>query len=201
MSILGRLVILTFVLTKLCIAGDTLSGLYVDNGHEQTILAKPLTVDDKIEVEQEILDLLDLPNRKDDSVPHPSLKRSAPKFLLDVYRRLRSDDDIQDIDSMEEHGHRVRRGVDQFEYTLSGDDERAIDESDVIITFGNKEKHVDEIRHNQGWRLWFDVTQVPNELTLTMALLRFYKNRSVTKKSGDERYQINVYSKSRNTLR
>lgn len=44
-------------------AESRLSGVYGDNGHDQTIIHKTLTNSDQREVEHEILELLGLPER------------------------------------------------------------------------------------------------------------------------------------------
>lgn len=53
----------------------SLSGFYVDNGIDQTVMHRALTQDDAQEVEHEILELLGLPERprKRHSI-HPSLR-------------------------------------------------------------------------------------------------------------------------------
>lgn len=53
----------------------TLSGFYVDNGIDQTVMHRALTQDDAQEVEHEILELLGLPERprKRHNI-HPSLQ-------------------------------------------------------------------------------------------------------------------------------
>lgn len=53
----------------------SLSGFYVDNGKDQTIMHRSITMDDAQEVEHEILELLGLPEppRRKHSI-HPSLR-------------------------------------------------------------------------------------------------------------------------------
>lgn len=50
------------------------SGLYVDNGVDQTIMHEPITMDEAQEVEHEILELLGLPDRPRRKRGHPSLR-------------------------------------------------------------------------------------------------------------------------------
>lgn len=80
-------------------------------------------------MEVEILHLLGLPTRPKKVSTSP-LKRSAPRFLLDIYKSLESEND-------NEEEYRVRRSAD---LNLSGEEQQQIDESDVIMTFGSVSK-------------------------------------------------------------
>lgn len=51
-----------------------LSGIYVDNGIDQTVMHHALTPDDTEVVEREILELLGLPDRPRKKNLHPSLR-------------------------------------------------------------------------------------------------------------------------------
>lgn len=104
------------------------SGIYYDNGLDQTVIQKLLTKQEKREVEHEILNLLGLPSRprRRENLDKIHLGSSAPKFLLDVYRSL--------LD------HPSPRTV-RSEFTLSGQDQQAIDESDVIMSFAPQGKY------------------------------------------------------------
>lgn len=114
-------------------AADRMSGLYVDNGFDQTIVHRVVSQREKREVEHEILNLLGLPDRpKNTAGRPPQVKRSAPKFLLDIYKNaLGEDEDEKPI------GEQQRRAG---EFDLTGQDFRAIDQSDVIMTFAAHSK-------------------------------------------------------------
>lgn len=96
------------------------AGIYVDNGFDQTTMERALTKQEKREMELEILHLLGLPSRPKRGINAP-LTKSGSKFLMDVYKNL-----------MDKENAREERSVD---LNLSGEDEKAIDESDVIMTF------------------------------------------------------------------
>lgn len=68
-------VLLLITLNSLCGVYGSLSGFYIDNGIDQTIMHHELTQDDAQEVEHEILELLGLPERprKKHNI-HPSLR-------------------------------------------------------------------------------------------------------------------------------
>lgn len=106
---------------------ERLSGIYVDNGFDQTIVHRVITKQEKREVEHEILSLLGLPDRPKNlhRGKVPQVKRSAPKFLLDIYKNALNDESEVQKDF----------NVRQDEFGLSGQDLRAIGQSDVIMTF------------------------------------------------------------------
>nr|CAD7261702.1 unnamed protein product [Timema shepardi] len=180
----------------------SLSGFYVENSLEQTVVEHVLTRQEKREVEHEILNLLGLPNRPR-AVSPATLASSAPKFLLDVYKSL-----------LEPTAGRAPRS----EFNLSGQDLHAIDESDVIMSFASHicilhcrwspsvatlirinvihycylvaaswsrrpglkrgrslRHHSTAVRHERGKRLWFDVSEVPSGENIVGAELRLYQ--------------------------
>lgn len=98
-----------------------LSGIYYDNGVDQTVIQRFLTRQEKREVEHEMLSLLGLPSRPRPRQSLPvHLGSSAPKFLLDVYMSLLDNPSVRTVRS---------------EFSLSGKDQQAIDKSDVIMSF------------------------------------------------------------------
>lgn len=103
-----------------------LSGLYIDNGIDQTIIHHSMTRHERQVVEHEILELLGLGERPRRSQA-PPLDRSAPSFLLDVYKQLAEE-------------HEQARPTRSSEMALSGEEQHAIDESDLIMTFQSKSK-------------------------------------------------------------
>lgn len=68
-------IFLLITLNSLCNVCGSLSGFYIDNGNDQTVMHRALTHDDVQEVEHEILELLGLPERprKKHNI-HPSLQ-------------------------------------------------------------------------------------------------------------------------------
>lgn len=72
---LRMVILLLITLNSLCNVYGSLSGFYIDNGLDQTVMHRALTQDDAQEVEHEILELLGLPERprKKHSI-HPSLR-------------------------------------------------------------------------------------------------------------------------------
>lgn len=148
------------------------SGLYVDNGKDQTVIQRSITRREKLKFEREMLNLLGLPRKPRRSLSHNvTLASSAPKFLLDIYESL--------------DGSKLKN-----EFNLKKEDFRSVKESDAIMTFLTKNNHVNNVRHERGRRLWFDVSEVPAGDTVVGAELRLYKLRN------DEDYEslmITIY--------
>lgn len=104
----------------------SLSGLYVDNGIDQTVIQRVMTLKEKQEIQEEILNLLGLPERPNvQKTSQPTVSSSAPKFLLDVYKSL-----------LNSPSARTTRS----EFNLSDKELQSIDESDIIISFSSHRK-------------------------------------------------------------
>ncbi|XP_065163740.1 protein 60A [Atheta coriaria] len=154
------------------------AGFYIDNGRDQTMLEHVLTMQEKREVELEILHLLGLPSRPR-RMSEKQLTKSAPKFLLDVYRSL-----------LEKENGREERSAD---LDISGEERNAIDESDIIMTFDSISHHVPGVRHERGKRLWFNVTDVPIGDDIVGAELRIFQNQNYTNKKANAKFTVTAY--------
>ncbi|XP_058066957.1 protein 60A-like [Anopheles bellator] len=150
------------------------SGFYTDNGVDQTVREKSATPHEQEEIEHELLELLGLPDRPNKTHVHPSLRKSAPQFLLNIYHKF--DEESNDVPRR----RRKRSAAIGGNSLLTIADERAIGESDIIMSFLNKaDRHLPKIRHHHR-RLWFDTTEIAAGIDnqLLYASLRIYKNRS-----------------------
>uniref|UniRef100_A0A182QT77 TGF-beta family profile domain-containing protein n=1 Tax=Anopheles farauti TaxID=69004 RepID=A0A182QT77_9DIPT len=149
------------------------TGFYIDNGVDQTVREKSVDLQERQEIEHEILELLGLPDRPNKQHVHPSLRKSAPQFLLNIYHKF-----TEEVNGGRQRRKRFTDGSNLF--TIA--DERAIGESDVIMSFLNKaNRHLPKIRHHRGGhRLWFDTTEIGSDSNnqLLYASLRMYKNRT-----------------------
>ncbi|XP_071557702.1 protein 60A isoform X1 [Temnothorax nylanderi] len=204
---LSVLLILASILGDLTVgSAEKMSGLYVDNGYDQTIIHRVVDQREKREVEHEILNLLGLPERPRNTVGRPpQVRRSAPKFLLDIYKNALGEDEEE-----KPMAHRHKAG----EFDLSGQDLKAIDQSDVIMTFMTHnsiedvtrispavsqelrkyaDHHVPPVRHERGKRLWFDVSEVPPEEYLIGGELRLYHHSHMRNRRIHNSYTITVY--------
>lgn len=187
---------------------STPAGIYVDNGFDQTTIERAMTKAEKREMEAEILHLLGLPNRPRRGVNAP-LKKSAPRFLLDVYKSL-----------MESENSEHSRSERSADVNFTGDEQNAIDESDIIMTFEAisesvsffhhfctfsqqarrihfsrlfVDHHVSGVRHERGKRLWFDVAEVPVGEEIVGAELRIFQNTNFTKGKPESRYTVTAF--------
>ncbi|KAH8233104.1 hypothetical protein KR026_004335 [Drosophila bipectinata] len=207
---LGLGLILTVFLATTPIAIEaTQSGIYVDNGRDQTIMQRVLSEDDKLDVSYEILEFLGIADRPTRLSSHQlSLRKSAPKFLLDVYHRITAEEGLAGDQDEDGRNRRSKRSLDleedngEAKNLITDLDKRAIDESDIIMTFLNKRNHnVDELRHEHGRRLWFDVSNVPVDDYLVMAELRLYQNSNEGKwMTTNKEFTITVYAIGTGTL-
>lgn len=155
-----------------------LSGLYIDNGVDQTIIQRVMTLKEKQEVQHEILNLLGLPDRPNPKrivAPH-TVKSSAPKFLLNVYKSMLDSPSPRSIRS---------------EFNLSDRDLQSIDESDIIISFTSHGKPRKDSNTERGSRLHFDVSEVSVSQTIVGAELRLYQNSNYS--FSKESYSVSIY--------
>lgn len=218
----GGLYPLVAVISISCLVATvsaSMSGFYVDNGLDQTVMHRMLTPSDAQHVEHEILELLRLPNRPTGrKLRHPSMRKSAPKFLLDMYQRL----------SAEENGgighkRRSSRSASTDDNLITAIDRQAFEESDMIMTFLSKSEFAKvvllawiwafesdrlryvaienhgEMRHERGRKLWFDVSEVAADSTLMLAELRIYQNPELAKWHSNDTttvrdYAVDVYA-------
>lgn len=126
---------------------------------------------------------------------------------MDIYKKLKSAEDGDEE-------QRAKRDTRDNEIYLSDADQYAIDQSDIIMTFLNKsnnvdshcatfyllmqvlpllDHHVPEMRHEHGRRLWFDISEITQDVQLMMAELRLYQNSIFSKFDEEKPLTISVY--------
>lgn len=173
----------------------SLSGFYVDNGNSQTVMHRELKPSDTQTVEHEILELLGMPDRPSWKHRHHSMQKSAPKFLLDIYKQL--DDEMQHISG------RYKRSFEGGRNVFSEVNRGLIDESDSILTFLSKKNRIAKVCHERGRKLFFDMAKADRDSKLMMAKLRIYQKPSPRKRYFDAKeLRITAYAivKSGNEL-
>ncbi|XP_037977241.2 protein 60A [Plutella xylostella] len=167
------------VLALAAAARAALSGLYIDNGIDQTIIHHSMTKHERLVVEHEILDLLGLGSRPRRARAPPA-RSAAPSFLLDVYKQLAEEPE-------------QARPTRSSELALSGDEQQAIDQSDLIMTFQSKKHHLGALRHGHGRHVWFEVAGAPGDASaLLTAELRLHQSSTATENPG-ELYTVVVH--------
>ncbi|XP_052862387.1 protein 60A-like [Anopheles cruzii] len=170
---------------SLASAPTTLSGIYVDNGIDQTIQEDALSFDEQQEIEDEILNLLGLPGPKPTVRHlHSSVGKSAPQFLLNVYDQLQQEQEESNAVIGESGAYsrtRKVRSATSMDILITDADRKAIEESDIIMTFLNKNHHGSEMRHEKGRRLWFSIGNIENDVSILMGELRLYRKLNLNK--------------------
>ncbi|KAK0171257.1 hypothetical protein PV328_009007 [Microctonus aethiopoides] len=182
-------IVIVFISNVHTTLSSRMSGLYIDNGYDQTVVHHVATTQEKRNVEHEILNLLGLPDRPKNTIGKvPQVKRSAPKFLLDIYKNALGEDDEGKPVAPTKLQHHT-----DGEFDLTGQDLRAIDQSDVIMTFAAHNHHVPGVRHERGKRLWFDVSEVPPGENIIGAELRLYRTMEMKHRRNRGSFMITAY--------
>ncbi|XP_076654184.1 protein 60A-like isoform X1 [Halictus rubicundus] len=163
------IIIILFLLVIIFVTNsERSSGLYIDNGLDQTILHH-ISIKQKRKMEYNLLNILELP-KKPRRIARKALlvKRSAPKFLLNIYKNVLSN---------EENKSFYDKYEDTEEFDISSYDINIIDQSDFIMTFGAHNPHSgNATKTNRGKRIWFDVSEVPQGEHIISAELRLYQS-------------------------
>ncbi|KZC11909.1 Protein 60A [Dufourea novaeangliae] len=120
-------------------------------------------------MEQNLLNILELPERPKRIARRALLvKRSAPKFLLNIYKNILLNDNNKLI---------IGQYEDTEKFNLNGHDINIIDQSDFIMTFGAHNPHSGNAsKTNRGKRIWFDVSEVPYGEHIIAAELRLFQS-------------------------
>lgn len=119
--------------------GSVKSGIFVDNGIDQTVMSSEITEDEKRELEENLLDFLGLPKYSKTSSKIADLRKPASKFLMDIYKSWMIEE--------EDDSKRKKRELT----ALTRDEQDAIQISDLIMTFENEGKSL----HLNEFSLWF----------------------------------------------
>lgn len=158
------------------VAAGSPTGVYMDNG-VQTVKQDLMSVEERNEVEQEILTMFGVPK-----IPRKSPKNldgSAPQFLFDVYRSIQQDG---------LHDRKTRSVSDVGQY-----DDRTVQDSDVIVTlYLSNHSPVSNVRHEHGKRILFELNDVPSEEThmITSAEVHLYQSGTL---SSIKKYSVTLY--------
>ncbi|XP_043270322.1 protein 60A-like [Venturia canescens] len=162
------------------------SGLYVDNGQDQTMIYRLSTQKEKVALEHEILKLLGLPDKpKKLTGKAPVVKRSAPNFLLNIYENSLED---------EKKKTKVNESRGAQEFYLSRNDLETINQSDSIVTFSAQQKHQGAGgKPDRVKRIWFNVDAAPKDERMTSAELRLYRGSDAKNRKNRGSFTITVY--------
>ncbi|KAL3887915.1 hypothetical protein ACJMK2_000300 [Sinanodonta woodiana] len=154
-----------------------------DNGLEQTIAVNRMPSKERKELQQEILTLLGLHHRPN-PVKNNVVEKSAPRFMLQLYNKIRSNDDD------ETPGVEPSRLQLAFNNTPVPDMNELIG-TDVIISFVNHANKLHFLWHKKGRMFYFDFSDVPPGESVTNAELKLYKEPP--KKRKKSTYLIEIF--------
>ncbi|XP_050439515.1 protein 60A [Adelges cooleyi] len=174
---LATLTFLSIALAYNVACAKSPTGVYTDNGF-QTVKQDLMTIEERNEVEQEILTMFGVPKKPRKSPKN--LEGSAPQFLYDVYRSLQQDGGL--------HERRTRSVSDIGLY-----DDRTVQDSDVIITlYLSNHSPISNVRHEHGKRILFELNDVPSDEThmITSAEVHLYQSGS---SSNGKLFAVTLY--------
>ncbi|XP_043289574.1 protein 60A-like [Venturia canescens] len=165
------------------------SGLYVDNGQDQTVIYRLTTQEEKIALEHEILKLLGLPDKPNNvNGKTPMIKRSAPKFLLSIYEKSFEDERKSERNAKKE----------EYDFYFTKNDLKIINQSDSIVTFSAQQKHRTG-KPERVKRIWFNVDAAPKDELMTLAELRLYRGPDAKNLKNRGAFTITVYRVTRSS--
>ncbi|KAL3887916.1 hypothetical protein ACJMK2_000301 [Sinanodonta woodiana] len=154
-----------------------------DNGLEQTIAVNRMPSKERKELQQEILTLLGLHHRPN-PVKNNVVEKSAPRFMLQLYNKIRSNDDD------ETPGVEPSRLQLAFNNTPVPDMNEIIG-TDVIMSFVNHANKLHFLRHEKDRMFYFDFSDVSPGESVTNAELKLYKEPP--KKRKKSTYLIEIF--------
>jgi len=185
---LCTVVLFVLVLSVQYSEGLQMSGYYYDNGLHQTALQSNIDPREQEVMQEEILHLLGLNYRPQAASPKrrtiTSANSTVPTFMKDIYQSL--------VSKVGEQGELKNLAQESLEslahspFQLQDKDLKAINESDIIMSFVNYGHQED---YEVTRRYWFDVSEVPNADIILGCELRIYKKA----RSGNAAYKVGVY--------
>jgi len=188
-----------FPLTLILGVSSTLTGIYFDNGMDQTV-QEFISLEDQSIMQEEILILLGLSHvpvrgsvgERTRPLLHQT-NHTVPLFMLDIYDSITAATSRQDGEIKEEwwSPEDIVRG-NRFELTSS--DIRSINESDIIMSFANHGRQDEDLQWTQLY--WFDTSELPrdpHEEAILSAELRLYKKSSPVHEKSERTAVIKVF--------
>lgn len=172
------------ILLFVTLTNSSLSGYYIDNGLEQTVLEKSLTEDETHIMGQHILELLGLPDEPLVHLTNNKTINSASQFLINMYKHQNHEDEL-----------------DELPRALPFEMKEAA-KSDSIMTFESV-KIFDNQRFNKIENmLYFDVPWISSEQKLRFAELKMNKIPIMTKVKHAKHinFTITIYSVKHNQV-
>ncbi|XP_033640617.1 protein DVR-1 homolog [Asterias rubens] len=149
------------------------------------------SADDTQDIQEEILNLLGLKRRPRPDAVKGTHNRSAPLFMLDLYRSLNTkefEDEDLDLYLLSDDVVTWMPGT-TFNYTMN--EVSALNQADTIMSLPVHYKEKAIAKHGPH-RYHFDLTRIPEEETVTAAELRVFRYNT-NQSPGNGTYRINIY--------
>ena len=159
------------------------SGFYIDNGFNSTISIKVTDDKEKEDIEDILLNIFNLPNKPKGIRRSLIVKKSAPTFLLNIYKNILT----SDIDELNQ------KNIEEL--NLSNNIINIIDQSDLIMTVSAHSSHsFNPLKIHRSRRIWFDVSEISKKENFMTAELRLYRDLSKNIDiKPNEAYNITIY--------
>lgn len=161
------------------------SGLYFDNGIDTSII-EDIEYNDIVDVEEDLMDLFELPVRPKRLPLENILEKSSTQFLVNLYYKIKSFRSVKK--------NRPKRSPND-EFLLTSIDEQIIADSDHIMSFINKDYSPGDCQE-PGIRLFFNLkNKVPLHNRILRGELRLFQNSQDMKnfKTNDQ-FSIATYA-------
>ncbi|XP_055844283.1 protein screw [Episyrphus balteatus] len=153
------------------------SPYFLDERLQQSVVMKSLDSSEN-EFQFEMADLLGL-NERPRSIKKPlSLKKSASKFLLELYNSITEEENPHTYS----HHNRVARST-----FVNKEDRSVIENCNNIITFSSKKSRTNRKQNKSHMTVIFNTNNVPEDLQLVRAELRIFQNSNLARKFEYER--------------
>jgi len=196
LQLLGRILFGLAILHYFAPSVAKFAEIYVDNGMQQTVV-EYIDPTLKAKVEEDILTLLGLTHSDGQRLtsPHHQSLSEAENHTLSIFMK-----DIFDL-LTEQEGEGILKPLLkepdlqkllQNPFHISDNNIKAINESDVIMSFANR-GHQEESQWD--YKYWFDINEWPriDEDEILSAELRIYKENATNKAGGSEYFKMKIY--------
>lgn len=179
---------MTILLASLACHVSAISSFYTDNYMGQSIPMGEMELQQKKNVQQDLLELMGLYSK-----PKPRANRrniqSAKNFMRDLYDSLKDEDDEGQA-TEDSHIHVSSR----INASALGLDPAKVESSDVIVSFVNYAKKVPHLRHKRDQTFYFDFSEVSVTEQVMGAELRIYKEVTSGSKFRGKKFRVQLYA-------